>query len=109
MNILKIINVSDENIGKRIDTYLAANTEHSRANVQRLIENEKILVNGKKTKVSYKVQPNDEIRKDTCLLQPCGRTCAQRVSPVTCAGGGLQSSQEVRGGWNQGRRQYLLQ
>lgn len=61
MNILKIINVSDENIGKRIDTYLAANTEHSRANIQRLIENEKILVNGKKIKVSYKVQPNDEI------------------------------------------------
>ena len=61
MNILKIINVNEENIGKRIDAYLAANTEHSRANIQRLIENEKILVNGKKTKVSYKVQPNDEI------------------------------------------------
>ena len=61
MNILKRINVNEENIGKRIDAYLAANTEHSRANVQRLIENEKILVNGKKTKVSYKVQPNDEI------------------------------------------------
>ena len=61
MNILKRINVNEENIGKRIDAYLAANTEHSRANIQRLIENEKILVNGKKTKVSYKVQPNDEI------------------------------------------------
>ena len=58
---MKIIKVNDENIGKRIDAYLAANTEHSRANIQRLIENEKILVNGKKTKVSYKVQPNDEI------------------------------------------------
>ena len=61
MNILKRINVNEENIGKRIDAYLAANTEHSRANIQRLIENEKILVNVKKTKVSYKVQPNDEI------------------------------------------------
>ncbi len=58
---MKIIKVNDENIGKRIDAYLAENTEHSRANIQRLIENEKILVNGKKTKVSYKVQPNDEI------------------------------------------------
>ena len=37
MNILKRINVNEENIGKRIDAYLAANTEHSRANVQRLI------------------------------------------------------------------------
>ena len=53
--------VDEINDEKRIDSYLAANTEHSRANIQRLIENEKILVNGKKTKVSYKVQPNDEI------------------------------------------------
>lgn len=58
---MKIINVNEENIGKRIDAYLAENTEHSRSNIQRLIENEKILVNGKKTKVSYKVQLNDEI------------------------------------------------
>ena len=58
---MKIIKVNDENIGKRIDAYLAANTENSRDNIQRLIENEKILVNGKKTKVSYKVQLNDEI------------------------------------------------
>ncbi|MGN1302750.1 MAG: RluA family pseudouridine synthase [Clostridia bacterium] len=56
-----LIHVDEINDGKRIDSYLAANTEYSRANIQRLIENEKILVNGKKTKVSYKVQPNDEI------------------------------------------------
>ena len=58
---MKIINVNDKNIGKRIDAYLAANTEHSRANIQRLIENEKIIVNGKKTKVSYKIQKDDKI------------------------------------------------
>ena len=57
-NLIHVDEINDE---KRIDSYLAANTEHSRANIQRLIENEKILVNGKKTKVSYKVQPNDEI------------------------------------------------
>ena len=61
MIILNIINVNEENIGKRIDAYLAENTEFSRANIQRLIENEKILANGKKVKVSYKVQENDEI------------------------------------------------
>lgn len=58
---MKIINVNENNIGKRIDAYLAENTEFSRSNIQRLIENEKILVNSKKTKVSYKVQLNDEI------------------------------------------------
>lgn len=56
-----LVHVDEINVGKRIDSYLAANTECSRANIQRLIENEKILVNGKKTKVSYKVQQNDEI------------------------------------------------
>lgn len=61
MIILNIIHIDEENTGKRIDTYLAANTEFSRANIQRLIENEKIQVNGKKVKVSYKVQKDDEI------------------------------------------------
>ena len=56
-----LVYVDEINAGKRIDSFLAANIECSRANIQRLIENEKILVNGKKTKVSYKVQPNDEI------------------------------------------------
>lgn len=58
---LDIIRVKEEDNGKRIDSYLADNIELSRTNIQRLIENEKILVNGKKTKVSYKVQSEDEI------------------------------------------------
>lgn len=58
---MKLIYVDEKNAGKRIDSYLATNTENSRANIQRLIENEKILVNGKKIKVSYKVQSKDEI------------------------------------------------
>lgn len=61
MIVLKLIYVDEKNAGKRIDSYLATNTENSRANIQRLIENEKILVNGKKIKVSYKVQSKDEI------------------------------------------------
>lgn len=59
---IKTIYVKQKDEGKRIDTYLAINTEFSRTNIQRLIENEKILVNGKKTKVSYKVQEKDEIK-----------------------------------------------
>lgn len=55
------IRVNEKNIGKRIDAYLAENTEYSRSNIQKLIENNKILVNGKKAKSSYKVQLDDEI------------------------------------------------
>ena len=55
------VNIKEQDIGKRIDSYLAENTEFSRAHIQKMIENEKVLVNGKKTKVSYKVQIDDKI------------------------------------------------
>jgi len=54
--------VKAEEAGKRIDVYLSSKNEDiSRVAIQRLIEEEKILVNGKKTKASYKVQENDKI------------------------------------------------
>ena len=54
--------VEKENVNKRIDAFLAnKNPEQSRVAIQRLIENQKILVNGKKIKPSYKIQENDEI------------------------------------------------
>ena len=46
---------------ERIDSYLSKIEDMSRVKVQRLIDEEKILVNGKKVKVSYKVQENDKI------------------------------------------------
>ena len=46
---------------KRIDAYISENTEYSRTAVQRLIEENKIIVNGKKEKASYKVQNGDKI------------------------------------------------
>ena len=47
---------------KRIDAYIPMVDEnYSRTAIQRLIEEEKILVNGKKVKPSYKVQDGDEI------------------------------------------------
>lgn len=55
------VNIKEQDIGKRIDSYLAENTEFSRAHIQKMIENEKVLVNGKKTKVSYKIQKDDDI------------------------------------------------
>jgi 23S rRNA pseudouridine1911/1915/1917 synthase len=59
---LEVIYIKDNAIGERIDSYLAKDTEHSRANIQRLIEEEKILVNNSKVKVSYKIQQGDEIK-----------------------------------------------
>ena len=53
--------VPKQNEGKRIDTYLSQNVGMSRVTVQRLIENEKILLNGKKVKASHKIQENDQI------------------------------------------------
>lgn len=51
-----------EQVNKRIDAYMAEKYEDiSRVAIQRLIETGKILVNGKKVKVSYKVQVNDKI------------------------------------------------
>ena len=54
--------VVQEEVNKRIDNYLSEkNQDLSRVTIQRLIQEEKILVNGKKTKASYKVRKNDEI------------------------------------------------
>ena len=46
---------------KRIDAYISEKTEYSRATVQRLINEEKINVNGKKEKASYKVKQGDKL------------------------------------------------
>ena len=54
--------VKKEEENNRIDSYLTKQkNELSRVAVQRLIDEEKILVNGKKIKASYKVKENDEI------------------------------------------------
>lgn len=55
----KLIVTDSENI--RLDAYIASKTQMSRVAAQRLIEEDKILVNTIKQKSSYKVQKNDEI------------------------------------------------
>lgn len=57
----KLIINNNEKTNQRLDSYIANNTQLSRVAVQRMIEEEKILVNGKKIKSSYKTQLNDEI------------------------------------------------
>ena len=53
------VRVEKNNI--RIDKYLNDELDISRSKIQKLIEEERILVNGKTTSSSYKVKLNDEI------------------------------------------------
>lgn len=54
--------VRNEDINKRIDVFLSKKNEDlSRVTIQRLIDHNKILVNSKNVKASYKVQENDVI------------------------------------------------
>lgn len=57
-----IIIISDEE-NQRIDVYASLKLNNiSRNSVQKLINNENIIVNGKKIKANYKVKKNDEIK-----------------------------------------------
>lgn len=59
---MKKFSIKKEDENQRIDIYLSKkNADMSRVTVQRLIDEEKILVNGKRTKASYKIQENDLI------------------------------------------------
>ncbi len=53
--------VVEESNGERIDKYLSNNTDMSRSKIQKLIEKENILVNGKSVNSSYKVKVGDNI------------------------------------------------
>ena len=56
------LSVDEAASGSRLDAYLAAQIEGwSRARLQRLIEAEDVLVNGKPAKASYKISAGDEI------------------------------------------------
>lgn len=57
---LKTIVVNEE-IEKRIDSFLAENQEYSRTAIKRLIDENKIKVNGQNVKVSYKIKKGDKI------------------------------------------------
>ena len=54
--------VDDTNVNSRLDTYLASQIQTwSRARLQRLIENEDVIVNGRSAKASYRLRKGDEI------------------------------------------------
>ena len=61
--------IGPEHAGTRLDVYLASQFDGwSRARLQRLIENEDVLVNGKAAKPSYKLREHDEIEVE--LITP---------------------------------------
>lgn len=61
MESKKVIIVKEKD-GQRIDAYISQTQKNvSRSMVQKLMQDEKILVNGKTVKTSYKVQFDDEI------------------------------------------------
>jgi 23S rRNA pseudouridine1911/1915/1917 synthase len=56
------LQISAEDAGKRLDLFLSEKIEGwSRSRLQKLIDDEDILVNGKKAKSSYKLNESDEI------------------------------------------------
>ena len=61
-HITQITRIGPEHAGIRLDAYLASQIEGwSRARLQRLIESEDVLVNGRAVKPSYKLREQDEI------------------------------------------------
>lgn len=57
-----IYKIDEASADQRLDAYLSSQIESwSRARLQRLIENEDVLVNGKIVKPSYRLRENDEV------------------------------------------------
>ena len=57
--------IEKENENKRIDAFLSEETDYSRTKINKLIKEEKILVNNKKIAPSYKLKENDIIKIET--------------------------------------------
>ena len=62
INEILTFKVDSESAGSRLDAYLAAKIpDWSRARLQRLIDDDDVLVNSKPAKPSYKLRVNDEV------------------------------------------------
>ena len=61
--MIQIYEITEQNINQRLDMYIASlDLDLSRSLAQKLIEDENILVNGKKSKTSYKTKLGDRIQ-----------------------------------------------
>jgi 23S rRNA pseudouridine1911/1915/1917 synthase len=76
-----LIRITAEHAGLRLDAFLASQIEGwSRARLQRLIDAEDVLVNGKPSKPSYKLREQDEIEVD--LIAPPTETFTPENIPI---------------------------
>ncbi|HEX6718866.1 MAG TPA: RluA family pseudouridine synthase [Pyrinomonadaceae bacterium] len=77
----QITQIGPDHVGVRLDAYLASQIEGwSRARLQRLIENEDVLVNGKPSKPSYKLREHDEIEVE--LIAPAADVFTPENMPI---------------------------
>jgi 23S rRNA pseudouridine1911/1915/1917 synthase len=73
--------ISADEAGTRLDAYLASQIEGwSRARLQRLIESEDVLVNGKSSKPSYKIREQDEVEVE--LIAPAADAFVPENIPI---------------------------
>jgi 23S rRNA pseudouridine1911/1915/1917 synthase len=80
-NEILTFTVSDADVDSRLDAFLAAQiNDWSRARLQRLIENEDVLVNGKPSKPSYRLRQTDVIEVE--LISPASEAVTPENIPV---------------------------
>ena len=81
MDETRTLRITADEAGVRLDSYLASQIEQwSRARLQKLIESEDVLVNGKPSKPSYKVREHDEVEVE--LIAPSVDTFAPENIPL---------------------------
>ena len=73
--------IESDDVGVRLDAFLASQIEGwSRARLQRLIEAEDVLVNGKLSKSSYKLREHDELEVE--LVSPATTSFTPEAIPI---------------------------
>ena len=78
---IRVFRIAPHEVGTRLDAYLASQVEGwSRARLQRLIEAEDVLVNGKPAKPSYKLRADDELEVE--LTAPATTSFAPEPIPI---------------------------
>ena len=81
MDETRTLRITADEAGVRLDSYLASQIEQwSRARLQKLIESEDVLVNGKPSKPSYKLREHDEVEVE--LIAPPADSFAPENIPL---------------------------
>ncbi|HEU0252715.1 MAG TPA: RluA family pseudouridine synthase [Pyrinomonadaceae bacterium] len=81
MDETRTLRITADEAGVRLDAYLASQIEQwSRARLQKLIESQDVLVNGKPSKPSYKLREHDEVEVE--LIAPPADTFAPENIPL---------------------------